>query len=153
MNKTLSVSAIKNGTVIDHIRAGQALRIMRLLKVLDANKNKVTLGLNLPSQLLKHKDIIKIEHRVLTNDEANEIVIFSPEATINIIKEFEVIEKIKTHLPSFITDVFLCPNPACITHQETIESSFHIEDQGKQIKLTCHYCEKEFDRDLVKVKI
>lgn len=153
MSKTVSVSAIKNGTVIDHIRAGQALRIMRLLKVLDINKHKVTLGLNLPSKLLTFKDLIKIENRVLTKDETNEIVVFSPEATINIIKDFEVIEKVKTHFPKSIANVFTCPNPVCITQKETIDSLFHIEDQGKQIKLSCHYCEKEFDRDQVKVKI
>lgn len=153
MTKTLSVSAIKNGTVIDHIRAGQALRIVRLLSLLENNNNKITLGLNLTSKLIGKKDLIKIENRVLTNDEANEIVIFAPEATINIIKDFEVTQKINTHLPESITNVFICPNLACITHNEPIESLFHIEEQGKHIKLTCHYCEKIFDRDLVKVNI
>jgi aspartate carbamoyltransferase regulatory subunit len=153
MTKTLSVSAIKNGTVIDHIRAGQALRIMKLLKVLDANKNKVTLGLNLPSRLMGLKDLMKIENRVLTNDEANEIVIFAPEATINIIENFEVKQKITTHLPESIANVFHCPNRACVTTKESVNTIFHISDQGKKVKLTCHYCEKEFDRDKVKVNI
>jgi len=153
MTKTLSVSAIKNGTVIDHIPAGQALRIMRLLRVLDSQKNKVTLGLNLPSKLLGLKDLIKIEHRVLTNQEANEIVIFAPHATINIIQEFEVIQKITTYLPESIANVFFCPNTACITQHEPVQSVFHIREQGKIVKLICHYCEKEFDRDLVKVNI
>jgi aspartate carbamoyltransferase regulatory subunit len=152
MSKTLPVSAIKNGTVIDHIRPGQAPRIMHLLHVL-ASKNKVTVGLNLPSKLIGLKDLLKIENRVLTPDEANEIVIFAPEATINIIKDFEVTEKITTHLPQRVLHVFLCPNPVCITHNEPVSSAFHIEDQGKQVKLTCHYCEKTFDRDQVKVKI
>lgn len=153
MTKTLSVSAIENGTVIDHIRAGQALRIMRLLQVLDSNKNKVTLGLNLPSKQLGLKDLIKIENRVLTNDEANDVVIFAPEATINIIQKFEVKEKITTHLPPTITQVFMCPNPICITHQEPIASFFNIEEQGLTIKLTCRYCEKTFDRDQMRVNI
>ena len=152
MTKTLSVSAIKNGTVIDHIRAGQALRIMKLLRVLD-NKNKVTLGLNLPSKSIGLKDLIKIENRVLTNDEANEIVTFAPEATINIIKDFEVTQKIKTHLPKTIINIFICPNPICITHNEPIESHFMIQEQGKQMQLICHYCEKSFNRDKVKVNI
>lgn len=152
MSKTLPVSAIKNGTVIDHIRQGQASRIMHLLDVTQS-KNKVTMGLNLPSKLLGLKDLLKIENRVLTNDEANEVVIFAPEATINIIKDFEVLQKITTRFPESITGVFLCPNPVCITHDEPIASFFHVEDQGKQIKLLCHYCEKAFDRDQVKVKI
>jgi len=153
MNKTLSVSAIKNGTVIDHIRRGQALRIMRLLQVLDNQKNKVTVGLNLPSQQLGLKDLIKIENRVLTNGEANEVVIFAPEATINIIEDFEVTQKINTHCPVSIANVFICLNPACITQHEPVETLFYIEEQGKQIKLTCHYCEKKFDRDHMKVNI
>ncbi len=153
MTKTLSVSAIKNGTVIDHIRAGQALRIMRLLQVLDSNKNKVTLGLNLASQTLGLKDLIKIENRMLTNDEANDIVVFAPEATINIIENFEVKQKVTTHLPASIANVFLCPNRACITKTEKANTIFHITEQGKMVKLTCHYCEKEFDRDDVKVNI
>src|SRR5438105_1988840 len=104
MSKTLPVSAIKNGTVIDHIRPGQAPRIMHLLNVIQG-KNKVTMGLNLPSKLLGLKDLLKIENRALTKDEANEVVIFAPEATINIIKDFEVIQKITAHFPPTITGV------------------------------------------------
>jgi aspartate carbamoyltransferase regulatory subunit len=149
--KNLSVSAIKNGTVIDHIHAGQALGIVKLLGILDANKNKVTIGMNLPSKLIGHKDIIKIENRILTNNEANEVVIFAKDATINIITDFNVIQKIKTHLPKSIANVFVCPNPACITHNEPVESQFNIEELGEHIKLICHYCEKLYDRDQVKV--
>jgi len=152
MTKTLSVSAIKNGTVNDHIRSGQALRIMRLLRVLE-DKHKVTLGLNLPSKLLGVKDLIKIEARELTSEEANEIMIFAPEATINIINDFDVLKKLPTHLPASIANVFLCPNPACITQAELMDSSFHIKEDGKHIRLSCHYCEKTFDQDQVKVRI
>ncbi|HEX2548850.1 MAG TPA: aspartate carbamoyltransferase regulatory subunit, partial [Gammaproteobacteria bacterium] len=138
---------------IDHIRAGQALRIMRLLQILDSNKNKVTLGLNLASQNLGLKDLMKIENRVLTNDEANDIVVFAPEATINIIENFEVKHKITTHLPESIANVFLCPNRTCVTEKESVKTLFHISEQGKIVKLTCHYCEREYDRDEVKVNI
>lgn len=151
MNKTLSVSAIKDGTVIDHIRAGDALRVIHLFRLLDA-KNMVTLGLNLPSRRLGLKDLIKIENRVFSKNEANEIAIFIPEATINIVKNFEVIEKIATELPPTISNIFRCPNPKCITHNERAESIFYVEEQGKKVKLICHYCEKAFDRDQVKVK-
>ena len=108
--KHLSVfQRIKNGTVIDHITAGQALRIIHLLALRIA-KHTVTLGLNLPSKRLGRKDLIKIENRILTAEEANEIMVFAPEATINIIENFKVIEKINTHLPASIKDVFYCPN-------------------------------------------
>lgn len=152
MTKTLSVSAIKNGTVIDHIRAGDALRLIHLFRLLNT-KNMITVGLNLPSKRLGLKDLIKIENRVLTADEANQIAIFAPEATINIVKNFEVIEKVTTHLPSTIANIFRCPNPKCITHKEHAESTFYVEEQGKQVKLICHYCEKAFDRDQVKIKM
>jgi aspartate carbamoyltransferase regulatory subunit len=152
MTKTLSVSAIQNGTVIDHINSGQALRILHLLELLE-KKHKVTLGLNLPSKRMKLKDIIKIENHALKNQEANEITVFAPEATINIIKEFEVVQKITTTLPPSIRAVFSCPNLACITHKEPMETFFHIESQGKQVNLTCKYCEQTFDRNQVKVKI
>lgn len=152
MTKTLAVSAIKDGTVIDHIRSGDALRIIRLFHLLD-DKNKITVGLNLPSKHLGIKDLIKIENRVLTNDEANEIMIFAPDATINIVENFEVVRKISTHLPSTITNIFRCPNPKCITHDENTQSTFYIEEQGKQVKLICNYCEKGFDRSQVKIRV
>lgn len=152
MHKTLSVSAIQNGTVIDHIVSGQALRIIRLLRLLD-KKLKVTVGLNLPSKRLKLKDLIKIENHIITREEANEITVFAPEATINLIRNFEVTDKITTKLPSHIVNVFSCPNPVCITSTETVESFFYIEEQGKKAKLICKYCEKTFDRNQVNVKI
>lgn len=152
MNKTLSVAAIQHGTVIDHIHSGQALRIIHLLNLLE-KKHKVTIGLNLPSKSMKLKDIIKIENYVINNEEANEITVFAPEVSINIIDNFEVVQKIKTILPPHIKDVFECPNPVCITHTEPVETFFNIDTQGKQINLVCKYCEKTFDRNLAKVKI
>lgn len=152
MTKTLSVSAIHNGTVIDHINSGQAFRIVNLLKLQD-KKYKVTIGINLPSKRLKLKDLIKIENHILTKDEANDITIFAPEATINVIRDFEVTEKIITSLPSHIRGIFICPNPACVTQNEPVESYFNIENNGKVILLACKYCEKSFDRNQVKVKI
>lgn len=152
MNKTLSVAAIENGTVIDHINSGQALRILYLLDLLE-KKHKVTVGLNLPSKRIKFKDIIKIENHALKNDQANEITVFAPEATINIIQNFEVVQKITTTLPPHIGGVFDCPNPVCITHTEPVETFFNIETQRKQVNLVCKYCEKIFDRNDMKAKL
>lgn len=152
MNKTLSVSGIENGTVIDHITSDQTLRIMHMLRLL-SKKHKVTVGFNLPSKRMRFKDLIKIEDHALTNEEANEITVFAPEATINIIKNFEVTQKIITTLPEKIRGIFLCPNANCITHNETIEQLFAVEAHGKQVKLVCHYCEKSFERNQVKVAI
>src|SRR5579862_4518749 len=129
MSDKLSVSAIKNGTVIDHISPGQALRIIHLLS-LAKSKHKITLGIHLPSKTMGSKDIIKIENRVLSEVEANEVVVFAPNATINVIEDFEVINKINTHLPKSMKRVFICPNPACITQVELVESQFDIHEQG-----------------------
>ncbi len=152
MSETLAVSAIKNGTVIDHLVPGQALRIIHLL-ALEKNRTKVTIGLHLPSKSMGKKDLIKIENRILSDSEANEIVVFSPFATINVIQHFKVTEKVKTRLPTAMKKVFLCLNPACITHLECIPSHFYISEDRRQIKLTCHYCEKIYDRDQLTVGI
>lgn len=152
MNKTLSVSAIQNGTVIDHIAPGQALRIIHMLHLLEKNL-RITVGLNLNSKRLKLKDLIKIENYILTNKDANEVTIFAPAATINIIKNFEVVEKFVISLPESVCNVFVCPNPSCITHVEQVESFFQISEHSKQVQLRCKYCEKIFDRNQVAVKI
>jgi aspartate carbamoyltransferase regulatory subunit len=152
MSKTLSVSAIHHGTVIDHITSGEALRIISLLKLLE-KKHKVTVGLNLPSKRLGLKDIIKIEDHVLTHQDANDITIFAPEATINIIRDFEVVDKVTTSLPDSISNVFACANPNCITQSEGVKTFFHIESQGKTVNLTCQFCEKTFTRNQLRVAL
>lgn len=151
MTKTLSVSAIQNGTVVDHITTDQTLRIMRMLRLLD-KRHMVTVGFNLPSQRMKYKDLIKIENHELTAEEANQITVFAPEATINIIKDYEVVKKFTTQLPESIKSIFICPNSNCISHSEAVESHFHIRENGKVMQLACHYCEKSFERNQVKVK-
>lgn len=151
MNDTLSVSAIKNGTVIDHIPHGQALRILHLLSLLK-RQFKIMVGMNLPSKRLGTKDLIKIENYVLTKEEANDIVVFAPPATINVIENFNVTSKVSTHLPSTMKAIFICANPSCITRTERIDSLFYICEEGKKIKLTCHYCENVYTRDALSEK-
>lgn len=151
MNKTLSVAGIQNGTVVDHITTDQTLRIMHMLRLLD-KRHKVTVGFNLPSKRMKFKDLIKIEDHELTPEEANKITVFAPDATINIIKNYEVVKKLNTKLPEGIAEIFICPNSACITHFESIPSYFYIREHGKLMKLACKYCEKSFERNQVKVK-
>ncbi len=141
--KTLSVNAIKNGTVIDHIAAGQALKIIRLLKMTHHHKI-ATLGLNLPSETLQYKDLIKVEDWELTQDEANRVAILAPNATINIIRDYEVVKKFKVQIPSFIVNVISCLNPRCISNHERMYSYFHVKQRRKQVLLQCRYCNKIF---------
>lgn len=151
MIKTLSVAAIQNGTVVDHITSDQTLRIIHMLRLLD-KKHMVTVGFNLPSKRMKLKDLIKIENHELTPEEANQISVFAPDATIAIIRNYEVVKKLKTSMPKGIGAIFICPNSSCVTHAEPIDSYFYIQETGQVTRLVCKYCEKSFERNQVKVK-
>ena len=141
--KQLLVSAIKHGTVIDHVQAGMATKLLEVLN-LSNHKKIVTLGLNLPSQYMGLKDLIKIEDKELTKKEANKIAIFSPQASINIIKDYEITKKFDVTLPDNIQSLIICPNQKCITNNENMESDFKVYNLNKQVKLECKYCEKIF---------
>ncbi len=147
-NKKLSVEAIENGTVIDHIPAGLGLAILRQFKLLH-NGHAVTVGFNLPSQRHGRKDIIKITGLQLNEAAANRLALFAPEATVNIIRNFRVEQKMPLRLPETISEVFRCPNPNCASHGEPVSSRFYVRRRGNQTRLKCHYCEKTYDRDLV----
>ncbi|MFA7653925.1 MAG: aspartate carbamoyltransferase regulatory subunit [Candidatus Magasanikbacteria bacterium] len=147
--KQLLVAAIKNGTVIDHITAGHALKIIRLLNLASHNK-VVTVGLNLPSQAMKLKDLIKVEDREITTEESNRVAILAPKASINIIKNYEVVKKIFVKLPDTIEYVVVCPNLKCITNNENMNSKFNVIKEKDGIKLKCHYCEKIFKQEEIK---
>ncbi len=141
----MPVAAICNGTVIDHIAAGQALKIVHLLKLTEQQK-LVTLGLNLPSNTLVYKDLIKVDDRVITAEEADQIAIFAPQATLNIIENYAVVTKFKVQLPEWIRGIFSCLNPKCICNQEKIATAFNISRRQHFIFLQCKYCSKSFSQ-------
>lgn len=147
-HKQLSVEAIENGTVIDHIPAGLGLTILRQFKLLHYG-HAVTVGFNLPSQSQGAKDIIKIKEVQLTERDANRLALFAPEAVVNSIQNFQVVEKMSLRLPETISEVFRCPNSNCASHFEPVISRFYVQQQHAQIKLKCHYCEKIFAREVV----
>jgi aspartate carbamoyltransferase regulatory subunit len=142
-NTTLPVSAIKNGTVIDHINAGAALKIIRFLGLAEKNK-LVTVGLNLPSRLMKTKDLIKVANWEITPQQANEVALLAPDSTVNIIKNYKVEKKFALALPESISHLLVCPNPMCITNHEPIETLFSTRKRGKSVEVKCAYCEKVF---------
>ncbi|XXQ67741.1 aspartate carbamoyltransferase regulatory subunit [Neisseriaceae bacterium B1] len=146
-NKKLSVEAIENGTVIDHIPAGLGLTILRQFKLLHYG-NAVTVGFNLPSQSKDAKDIIKIKDVQLAERDANRLALFAPEAVVNRIENFQVAEKMNLRLPETISEVFRCPNSNCASHREPVSSRFYVQQQQEQVKLKCHYCEKIFAREV-----
>jgi aspartate carbamoyltransferase regulatory subunit len=149
--KTLSVSAIKEGTVIDHIKAGQSLKIIAMLHLL-SHQHPITLGIYLKSRSLHFKDIIKIENLFLNESQAAQIAIFSPSATVNVINNYKVVQKFQVTLPHLIENILVCPNQRCITRQELIPSSFTIQDDLGRILLRCRFCEKSFLRDELQEK-
>lgn len=149
MSKTLSVAAIKEGTVIDHIPAGSAFIILQLLKP-SQGKHRISLGLNFTSSSMGLKDLIKIENRALTEKEARDIAVFAPQATINIIKNYHVASKILAKLPHEVAHVLVCPNPRCISNSEAVDTLFHIEGHKQLVRLRCHFCEKIFERSEIK---
>lgn len=144
--KELSVTAIKHGTVIDHIPGGKALRIIELLRLHEKNL-QVTAGMHLRSQKHKVKDIIKIEGMHLSEAEIDNIAVFAPDATVNIIENFAVKEKHRAELPDRIFGILRCPNPRCISAVEATQSRFQVERSRGDIFLVCYFCEKNFTRE------
>lgn len=140
--KTFAVAAIREGTVIDHIKAGLGLKIVQLLKLLGHQK-QVLVGLNLTSEKLGLKDLIKVEERALLPVEANQIALLSPHATVSIIKNYEVQEKYQVELPERIHKILTCQNRACITNHEKVDTEFIVSRKGQHIEITCRYCTKK----------
>lgn len=145
-NATLSVAAIKNGSVIDHLAPGTALKVVHILRM-DSTAQKMTVGLNLPSKRMGYKDIIKVEERVLSPEELNRVALLAPRATLVIIENFEVVRKFPLVMPCVIEGLVVCPNRQCITHAEKVLSRFRTATIGARVQLSCAYCTKSFFRE------
>ena len=139
MKKSLKVKPIENGTVIDHINKGKALKVY---KVLNIDKNQtVTIAMNVSSEKNEKKDVLKIEGIELLKEDVNKISLISPNATINIIKDGVVVRKFKVEIPDTIEGILKCTNPNCITQIENIAGKFKVEEK-EPLKIRCAYCEK-----------
>ncbi|HPW65724.1 MAG TPA: aspartate carbamoyltransferase regulatory subunit [Salinivirgaceae bacterium] len=143
-DKTLSVSAIKEGTVIDHIPANQLFDVISILK-LDKINTQMTFGTNMLSKKLGRKAIIKIEGKFFEVDEINRIALVAPQAKLNIIHDYAVTEKWVVEVPEEIIGIAKCVNPKCITNNEAVVTKFTVIDKEK-VALKCRYCEKVTDR-------
>lgn len=137
----LIVNAIKNGTVLDHIPAEQIYKVFNILD-LYRTPNQVTVGINLESKTLGKKGIIKIADKWLEDSEINRLALVAPKATINIIKDFEVIEKKVISTPKELVGIAKCGNPKCVTNHQPVETRFKTIEKDGEISLLCHYCEK-----------
>lgn len=151
MEKKLQVAALKNGTVIDHIPADKLFKVFSILNLEDC-KETITVGNNLISKVIGRKGIIKISDRFFAEDETNKIALIAPKAKINIIKEYEVIEKRSLELPNEVNEIVQCPNPVCITNHQPVKTKFHVIEENGEHRLKCHYCEREVKLEEVKIK-
>ena len=150
MNKEeLRVSAIKDGTVIDHIPSNKLLAVVSLLH-LENVSSPVTVGYNLKSRKMGKKSLIKIADRYFTDEEINQLSVVSPNFTLCIIKNYDVVEKKQVKMPDDLSGIVRCHNPKCITNNEPMRTLFHVVDKEKGI-IKCHYCEKE--QSLEKAKL
>ena len=140
------VAKLRNGTVIDHLPAGSALRCLALVGI--PRDSVVTVGLNLPSHRNRRKDILKMENRALTPTEMARIALLGPKATVSFIEDFAVVEKLKLELPTVIDNVVKCPNPSCITNHDPVVPRARVESSDP-VRLRCHYCERRIRSDEV----
>ncbi|MGQ0772506.1 MAG: aspartate carbamoyltransferase regulatory subunit [Nitrososphaerota archaeon] len=141
----LIVRRIKDGTVIDHIEGGRGLKVLEALGIDGKDGNVITIALNVPSGKYSKKDIIKVENRYLQDYDTNKLAIISPSATINIIKDYKLVEKRRVALPNKIEKIFRCSNPDCITNsKEDIDSIMEVIDKTGSV-LKCKYCTRILD--------
>ena len=150
MNKEeLQVAALQNGTVIDHIPTDKLFTIVNLLDLKDSDLN-ITIGNNLPSKKLGKKGIIKVADRFFTDEEISRLSVVAPNVQLNIIRNYEVVEKKQVIMPDVIKGIVKCGNPKCITNNEPMTTIFHVLCKENGV-LKCHYCEKEQNKESVKL--
>ena len=141
------VQAIKDGTVVDHIPAKEVLRVVEILAQFE---DFVAIGINFPSQTLVRKGVVKISNRFLSEREVDTIALVAPGATVNIIRDFKVVEKHKVHMPGEIDRLIVCNNPKCITNVDVVATKFHVEKKDPLV-VTCLYCERPMEAREIRV--
>ena len=148
-DKQLSVSAIKEGTVIDHIPASALFEVVSILN-LDKLDTMITIGNSLESGKLGKKGIIKLSTVFFEDNEVNKIALVAPCAKLNIIRDYGVVEKRVVEIPDEIFHIAKCVNPKCITNNEKVSTRFEVVSKS-DLKLKCHYCEKITDQDNIEI--
>lgn len=149
-NKTeRQVAAIKNGTVIDHIPAEKTYQVVNLLELQNLD-TPVTIGYNYPSKKIGRKGIIKVSDRFFTDEEISRLSVVAPNVVLNVIKDYEVVEKKTVTTPNELRGIVKCNNPKCITNNEPMQTVFNVVDKVHGI-LKCHYCDKEQHIDKVEL--
>jgi len=141
----LRVSKISSGTVIDHVPAGEALHVLAILGIDGSGGETVSLGMNVPSDRMGEKDIVKVEGREMSQAELDVLSLIAPDATVNIVRDYDVVEKKQIAPPEAVTGLLSCPNRHCITNAgEPVETRFDVIDAG----VRCAYCETIVREDI-----
>ena len=148
--KELQVAAIENGTAIDHIPSERLFKVASLLE-LDKMDHRITIGNNLMSKKMGSKGVIKIADKFFEEDEINRIALVAPNVVLNIIRDYEVVEKKYISLPDTIVGIVKCDNPKCISNNEPMLSRFDVIDRENVI-IKCHYCERKINKENVLIK-
>ena len=145
----LQVVALKNGTVIDHIPTDKLFTVVSLLGLKNSDLN-ITIGNNLKSSKLGKKGLIKVADRFFTDEEISRLSVVAPNVKLNIIRDYEVVEKKEVIMPDVVKGIVKCGNPKCITNNEPMTTLFHVlcKENGM---LKCHYCEKEQNKESLKL--
>jgi len=145
MKKELSISAIKDGSVIDHIPSNETFEVAKILD-LKGIRSTISVAANLPSKQMGKKGIVKIGGKYLTQEEVNKIAIIAPHATVNIIENYKVKKKLNVSIPEKIIKIIKCSNPNCITNVEKSETKFYVLNK-EPLKVRCHYCERDMKKE------
>lgn len=149
--KELRVNAIKNGTVIDHIPAKDLFKVIKILGLQNIS-NTMTLGNNLESHTQGHKGIIKISELFFEDDDINRIALAAPNAKLNIIKDYAVVEKRQVDVPERVVGIAKCVNPKCVTNfEDNVTTKFTVVDKN-DIALKCYYCEKITNKENLRLQ-
>ncbi len=143
--RELRVTPIKNGTVIDHIPAGMALKVLKILGIGDSVSSTVTVAMHVPSRLMGWKDIVKVEDRELAAREIDKIALVAPTASVNVIRNYNVAEKHRVALPDRAVGILRCGNPNCISNaREPVESEFVVRSKSP-LRVFCKFCDRELE--------
>ena len=144
VKKTLEISPIQHGTVIDHITPGEGLTVSRILGITRGSGVMVTVACNVESSHGGRKDLVKIADRELLKEEVDKIALVAPDATISIIRDYQVVDKKQVEVPQEIEGVITCPNPNCITNtKEPVPTRFAAHSRG----FRCRYCDTVISRE------
>lgn len=148
--KELQVAALENGTAIDHIPPAQLFKVASLLG-LENMDNTITIGNNFHSNKMGKKGMIKIAGKFFREDEIDRIALVAPNVILNVIRDYEVVEKRRVTLPDELVGIVRCNNPKCITNNEPMLTRFEVIDKEKGT-IKCHYCERKINKEDIIIK-